>query len=215
MFTVPKTAPQCGGAGTRERAHLLWGRPLPRFSYNTGQTLCSSPTGAGRQSLLLRPVPEPGRPEAAPGARMSVQSIHCLAPVALRLPPGVPEPPSCQRRHTLPASEFRCLTPQDAAGALEIEREGERPTQNPGCPDTAAALREKTPAPPVPVPGTPECQTVHVFLCVHLALNPLRKGCGVDLGRSGPATCLRCSLLQPLSPSRGSAPCICRRSSSS
>lgn len=54
---------------------------------------------------------------------MSVQSIHCLTPVALRLPPGVPEPPSCQRRHTLPASEFRCLTPQDAAGVFEIERE--------------------------------------------------------------------------------------------
>lgn len=32
--------------------------------------------------------------------------------------------PSPQRRHTLPASEFRCLTPQDAAIVFEIEREG-------------------------------------------------------------------------------------------
>ncbi|KAM5308238.1 serotonin N-acetyltransferase isoform 2-T7 [Glossophaga mutica] len=54
---------------------------------------------------------------------MSMQSIRCLTPVALHLPPGVPESPSCPRRHTLPASEFRCLTPQDAAGAFEIERE--------------------------------------------------------------------------------------------
>ncbi|XP_034264468.1 serotonin N-acetyltransferase [Pantherophis guttatus] len=28
-----------------------------------------------------------------------------------------------QRRHTLPASEFRCLTPEDAIGVFEIERE--------------------------------------------------------------------------------------------
>ncbi|KAF6091876.1 aralkylamine N-acetyltransferase [Phyllostomus discolor] len=54
---------------------------------------------------------------------MPVQSIHRLMPAALRLPPGVPEPPSCQRRHTLPASEFRCLTPQDAVSVFEIERE--------------------------------------------------------------------------------------------
>nr|1B6B_A Chain A, PROTEIN (ARYLALKYLAMINE N-ACETYLTRANSFERASE) [Ovis aries]1B6B_B Chain B, PROTEIN (ARYLALKYLAMINE N-ACETYLTRANSFERASE) [Ovis aries] len=27
------------------------------------------------------------------------------------------------RRHTLPANEFRCLTPEDAAGVFEIERE--------------------------------------------------------------------------------------------
>lgn len=29
-----------------------------------------------------------------------------------------------QRRHTLPASEFRNLTPQDAISVFEIEREG-------------------------------------------------------------------------------------------
>ncbi|XP_036920809.1 serotonin N-acetyltransferase [Sturnira hondurensis] len=54
---------------------------------------------------------------------MSKQSIHWLTPVAPSLPPRGPEPPSCQRRHTLPASEFRCLTPQDATSAFEIERE--------------------------------------------------------------------------------------------
>ncbi|XP_016067869.1 PREDICTED: serotonin N-acetyltransferase [Miniopterus natalensis] len=54
---------------------------------------------------------------------MPMQSIPYLTPVALRLPPGMPESPSYQRRHTLPASEFRCLTPQDAASVFEIERE--------------------------------------------------------------------------------------------
>lgn len=33
--------------------------------------------------------------------------------------------PQRQRRHTLPASEFRNLTPQDAISVFEIEREGE------------------------------------------------------------------------------------------
>lgn len=32
--------------------------------------------------------------------------------------------PRTQRRHTLPASEFRNLTPQDAISVFEIEREG-------------------------------------------------------------------------------------------
>ncbi|KAI2585206.1 aralkylamine N-acetyltransferase [Homo sapiens] len=54
---------------------------------------------------------------------MSTQSTHPLKPEAPRLPPGIPESPSCQRRHTLPASEFRCLTPEDAVSAFEIERE--------------------------------------------------------------------------------------------
>ncbi|XP_032332195.1 serotonin N-acetyltransferase [Camelus ferus] len=54
---------------------------------------------------------------------MSTQSIYYLKPVTLHLPPGIPESPSRQRRHTLPASEFRCLTPEDAAGVFEIERE--------------------------------------------------------------------------------------------
>uniref|UniRef100_A0A8C9EEI1 Aralkylamine N-acetyltransferase n=1 Tax=Phocoena sinus TaxID=42100 RepID=A0A8C9EEI1_PHOSS len=50
-----------------------------------------------------------------------MMSIHYLKPVALRLPPGIPEPPSHQRRHTLP-TEFCCLTPEDAPGGVsEIE----------------------------------------------------------------------------------------------
>lgn len=36
-----------------------------------------------------------------------------------------PVSPLRQRRHTLPASEFRNLTPQDAISVFEIEREGE------------------------------------------------------------------------------------------
>lgn len=67
-------------------------------------------------------------------ARMSMQSTHPPKPEAPRLPPGIPESPSCQRRHTLPASEFRCLTPEDAVSAFEIEREGEWPrTGSEGC----------------------------------------------------------------------------------
>ncbi|XP_068932405.1 serotonin N-acetyltransferase [Petaurus breviceps papuanus] len=36
---------------------------------------------------------------------------------------GLSESPIRQRRHTLPASEFRCLSPEDAIGVFEIERE--------------------------------------------------------------------------------------------
>ncbi|XP_040100255.1 serotonin N-acetyltransferase [Oryx dammah] len=58
---------------------------------------------------------------AAP--RMSTPSVHCLKPSPLHLPSGIPGSPGRQRRHTLPANEFRCLTPEDAAGVFEIERE--------------------------------------------------------------------------------------------
>lgn len=61
---------------------------------------------------------------------MSTKSVHYLKPVALRLPPGILATPSCQRRHTLPASEFRCLTQEDASSVFEIEREGEQPHQS-------------------------------------------------------------------------------------
>ncbi|XP_055435796.1 serotonin N-acetyltransferase [Bubalus kerabau] len=54
---------------------------------------------------------------------MSTLSIHCLKPSPLHLPSGIPGSPGRQRRHTLPANEFRCLTPEDAAGVFEIERE--------------------------------------------------------------------------------------------
>ncbi|XP_027968111.1 serotonin N-acetyltransferase [Eumetopias jubatus] len=54
---------------------------------------------------------------------MSTQSPPDLEPEALDLRSGIPGAPSHQRRHTLPASEFRCLTPEDAASVFEIERE--------------------------------------------------------------------------------------------
>lgn len=46
-----------------------------------------------------------------------------LKPFFLRMPVRVVSPLH-QRRHTLPASEFRNLTPQDAISVFEIEREG-------------------------------------------------------------------------------------------
>ncbi|XP_057569851.1 serotonin N-acetyltransferase-like [Hippopotamus amphibius kiboko] len=54
---------------------------------------------------------------------MSTQIIHYMKTVALRLLPGIPESPSRQWCHTLPANEFRCLTREDAADVFEIERE--------------------------------------------------------------------------------------------
>lgn len=51
-------------------------------------------------------------------------NVHPLKSESLCLPLGTSESPSCQRRHTLPASEFRCLTPEDAVSVFEIEREG-------------------------------------------------------------------------------------------
>ncbi|KAM9208075.1 LOW QUALITY PROTEIN: serotonin N-acetyltransferase [Dugong dugon] len=54
---------------------------------------------------------------------MSMQSVHPLKPATLYLPRGVPDSLSRQRRHTLPASEFRCLTPEDATNVFEIEPE--------------------------------------------------------------------------------------------
>lgn len=40
-------------------------------------------------------------------------------------PPRSSVSPGPQRRHTLPASEFRPLNTQDAISVFEIEREGE------------------------------------------------------------------------------------------
>ncbi|KAL2764609.1 serotonin N-acetyltransferase isoform 1, partial [Daubentonia madagascariensis] len=68
-------------------------------------------------------LPQHFHSRGTPTATMSTQSIHPLKPEALCLPPGIPESPSCQRRHTLPASEFRCLTLEDAISVFEIERE--------------------------------------------------------------------------------------------
>lgn len=94
----------------------------------------SSPAGAEGPSSPQRPLLKLGHPceAAAAAARMSTQTGHYLKPRPLSLPPAIPESPSRQRRHTLPASEFRCLTPEDAAGVFELEREGEQPPAGPG-----------------------------------------------------------------------------------
>lgn len=42
-------------------------------------------------------------------------------------PPYMRSPGPQGRRHTLPASEFRSLSPEDAISVFEIEREGQRP----------------------------------------------------------------------------------------
>ncbi|KAM9296449.1 serotonin N-acetyltransferase [Gastrophryne carolinensis] len=48
--------------------------------------------------------------------------MSVLNAVPFMRPVHIPSP--CQqRRHTLPASEFRCLSPQDAVSVFEIERE--------------------------------------------------------------------------------------------
>ncbi|XP_063072517.1 arylalkylamine N-acetyltransferase 2 [Engraulis encrasicolus] len=51
-----------------------------------------------------------------------VSSSPFLKPFFLKRPLSVSSPRT-QRRHTLPASEFRNLTPQDAISVFEIERE--------------------------------------------------------------------------------------------
>lgn len=52
-----------------------------------------------------------------------VSGSPSLKPFFLKTPVRVVSPLR-QRRHTLPASEFRNLTPQDAISVFEIEREG-------------------------------------------------------------------------------------------
>lgn len=52
-----------------------------------------------------------------------VSSSPFLKALYLNSPLSVASPLR-QRRHTLPASEFRNLTPQDAISVFEIEREG-------------------------------------------------------------------------------------------
>ncbi|XP_078392754.1 uncharacterized protein LOC144676121 isoform X2 [Cetorhinus maximus] len=48
-------------------------------------------------------------------------AVPCLMP--LYSPPPATSP-GRQRRHTLPANELRCLSPEDAISVFEIEREG-------------------------------------------------------------------------------------------
>lgn len=49
-----------------------------------------------------------------------ISALPFLKPLHFRPPRSLP---GRQRRHTLPASEFRCLTPEDAISVFEIERE--------------------------------------------------------------------------------------------
>lgn len=49
-----------------------------------------------------------------------VSALPFFKPLHMRAPIS----PGRQRRHTLPASEFRTLSPEDAISVFEIEREG-------------------------------------------------------------------------------------------
>ncbi|XP_064802300.1 serotonin N-acetyltransferase-like [Oncorhynchus masou masou] len=53
----------------------------------------------------------------------TVSALPFLKSSLLMRPPMGPITPRHGRRHTLPASEFRCLSPEDAISVFEIERE--------------------------------------------------------------------------------------------
>ncbi|KAG9334806.1 hypothetical protein JZ751_006555 [Albula glossodonta] len=96
-----------------------------------------------------------------------VVSSPFLRPFFLRTPVSVASPRR-QRRHTLPASEFRNLTPQDAISVFEIEREAFVSVSG-ECPLT---LEEE--AMTTHVPDTP---TVHIHvLSVHRHCRQQGKG---------------------------------------
>ncbi|XP_061906944.1 arylalkylamine N-acetyltransferase 2 [Entelurus aequoreus] len=61
-------------------------------------------------------------PKKANMSQQQLSSSPSLKPFFLKTPVQVSSPLR-QRRHTLPASEFRNLTPQDAISVFEIERE--------------------------------------------------------------------------------------------
>ncbi|XP_061837222.1 arylalkylamine N-acetyltransferase 2 [Nerophis lumbriciformis] len=61
-------------------------------------------------------------PKKANMSQQQLSSSPSLKPFFLKTPVQVGSPLR-QRRHTLPASEFRNLTPQDAISVFEIERE--------------------------------------------------------------------------------------------
>lgn len=112
-----------------------------------------------------------------------MQDIYCLKPVALHVPPGIPESPSCPRRRTLPASEFRCLTPQDADSVFEIEREGEQPARGPGSLPRSSCGERPSRLPSLQA-GTLEYETVFLRVLRKVgstALNALLS-CGGQLG---------------------------------
>lgn len=77
-------------------------------------------------------------------------AVPFLKPTPLQ---GPRNSPGRQRRHTLPASEFRCLSPEDAVSVFEIEREGKGPPVPPPSPRcqgwelTAAPFQPSSPSP--------------------------------------------------------------------
>lgn len=79
----------------------------------------------------------------------ALSALPFLKPVHLRPPRSSP---GGQRRHTLPASEFRCLSPEDAVSVFEIEREGKEGA--PGEPLEASMD-----------PSASVCSSVSSFLC--------------------------------------------------
>lgn len=56
-----------------------------------------------------------------------MMSVVGAQPFIKPMQPSPSVSPGMQRRHTLPASEFRPLNTQDAISVFEIEREGKRP----------------------------------------------------------------------------------------
>lgn len=52
--------------------------------------------------------------------------MSLVSAVPFMKPPHMRSPVPQGRRHTLPASEFRSLSPEDAISVFEIEREGEQ-----------------------------------------------------------------------------------------
>ncbi|XP_004693456.1 PREDICTED: serotonin N-acetyltransferase [Condylura cristata] len=97
----------------RHRAQACHPQALKTVFREQNQT---SPKGPGSPPT----GPAGGVPRGA-AASMPRTSTHGQPPVGPHAPPG--PAPGPQRRHTLPASEFRCLTPEDATSVFEIERE--------------------------------------------------------------------------------------------
>lgn len=79
----------------------------------------------------------------------TLSALPFLKPVHLRYRQSSP---GGQRRHTLPASEFRCLSPEDAISVFEIEREGKGLPR--GGPPWWHELEMPHPFPP-PIPCAP------------------------------------------------------------
>lgn len=58
--------------------------------------------------------------------RKTNKTMSLVSAVPFMKPPHMRSPVPQGRRHTLPASEFRSLSPEDAISVFEIEREGEK-----------------------------------------------------------------------------------------